>query len=82
MLNKVLCKIPEKERGAMKELITVSQPLLKLIYKCCEDDIKKIDVISDEDYINPAYPILRAYKDGLKKGLTKLTEYVIIEDVK
>lgn len=82
MLNKVLSKIPEKDRARMKELIEVSQPLLRLILKCCEDDIKKLTGIDDEDYTNPAFPILRAYKDGMKKGLTKLSEYVIIDDVK
>ena len=82
MRNKVLCKVKEKDRAAMEELIKVAQPLLKLIQKCCEDDINKLSAIEDDDYTNPAFPILRAYKDGNKKGLTKLSEYVImcIED--
>lgn len=82
MRNKVLCKIPEKDRAAFKELIKVAQPLLKIIQQLCEEDINKLDVIKDDDYLNPAFPILRAYKDGVKKGLTKLLEYVIIDDVK
>lgn len=82
MRNKVLCKVTEKERAALKELIRVAQPLLKLIQQCCEDEIKKLEVIDDSDYTNPAFPILRAYKDGIKKGLTKLSEYVIIDNVK
>ena len=63
MRNKVLCKVKEKDRAAMEELIEVAQPLLKLIQKCCEDDIKKLNVIEDDDYTNPAFPILRAYKE-------------------
>lgn len=78
MRNKVLCKIPEKERAAMKELIKVAQPLIKAIMQCCEDDIKKFDAICEEDYTSPAFPTIRAYKDGVKKGLTKLSEYVIM----
>lgn len=78
MRNKVLCKIKEKDRSAIKELIEVSQPLLKLIQQCCEDDLKKMELVDDQDYANPAYPYLRAYKDGVKKGLTKLSEYVIM----
>lgn len=78
MRNKVLCKVKEKDRAALKETIEVAQPLLKLIQKCCEDELKKLDIINDSDYTNPAFPILRAYKDGVKKGLTKLSEYVIM----
>lgn len=78
MRNKVLCKIPEKEREAMKELIKAAQPLIKAIKQCCDDDIKKFDSICDEDYTSPAFPTIRAYKDGVKKGLTKLSEYVIM----
>lgn len=64
----------------MEELIEVAQPLLKLIKKCCEDDYNKLDKISDDDFDNPNWAIKRAYKDGLKRGLTILSEYVIIRD--
>lgn len=62
----------------MKELIEVSQPLLKLIQECINKDVQKYQKIEEDDYSNPAYPVLRAYKDGCIKGLTKLLEYVII----
>ena len=78
MRNKVLCKVKEKDRAAIEELVKVAQPLLKLIKQCCDDDIKKMDAICDEDYASPAFPTIRAYKDGIKKGLTKLSEYVIM----
>ena len=79
MHNKILCKIKESERAQMQELIEVSQPLLKLIQQCCEDDLKKLKIISDSDFDNPSWPLKRAYKDGVIKGLTKLSEYVIID---
>ena len=78
MRNRVLCNVPEKERKSFKELLTLAQPVLKVIQKCCDKDISKLEIIDDDDYTNPAFPILRAYKDGLKKGLTKLSEYVIM----
>lgn len=78
MRNKVLCKIPEAERKAMKELIEVSQPLLKLIKQLCEEDLKKQVGSTEEDFDCPSWALKRAYKDGLIKGLTKLSEYVII----
>ena len=79
MHNKILCKIKESERTKILELIEVSQPLLKLIQQCCEDDLKKLKIISDNDFDNPSWPLKRAYKDGVIKGLTKLSEYVIID---
>ena len=78
MRNKVLCKIPESERAAMKELIQVAQPLLKLIKQLCEEDLKKMVGSTEEDFDCPSWALKRAYKDGLIKGLTKLDEYVII----
>lgn len=78
MRNKVLCNVAPAERDSLKELIKIAQPLLQAIQKCCDKELAKLDVIDDNDYTNPAYPILRAYKDGVKKGLTKLSEYVIM----
>ena len=78
MRNKVLCKVPAKERKKMEELIQVSQPLLKLIKQLCEEDLKKQVGTDEEDFDCPSWALKRAYKDGLIKGLTKLSEYVII----
>lgn len=79
MLNKVLCKLKtRKDKEAMSELITVSQPLLRLIKQCCDEDYEKADKISEDDFDCPNWALKRAYQDGLKKGLTKLSEYVII----
>ena len=83
MLNKVLCKVKtEKDKKAVKELIELSRPLLRLIEQCCKDDYNKYDKISDEDFKNPNWAIEQAYKLGLKKGLTMLSEYVIIDNAK
>lgn len=80
MRNKVLCKIPAAEREQMKELIKLSQPLLKLIKQLCSEDIKKQVGSDDNDFDCPSWALKRAYKDGLIKGLTKLDEYVIIDE--
>lgn len=83
MLNKVLCKVKkESDKKIIEEQIKVCQPLLRLIYQCCIDEYNKYDKVSDEDFKNPNWAIEQAYKIGLKKGLTKLSEYVIIENVK
>ena len=83
MLNKVLCKVTsDEDKKNIQQLIEVAQPLLKLIQRCCEDDYAKYDKIADEDFKNPNWAIEQAYKIGLKKGLTILSEYVIIKDVK
>lgn len=81
MRNKVLCKVKsEEEKKNLLELIKVSQPLLKVLQQCCLDDYAKYDKVADEDFKNPNWAIEQAYKLGLKKGLTKLSEYVIIEN--
>lgn len=83
MLNKVLCKVKsEQDKKAIRELIDVAQPLLRLIEQCCKDDYDKYDKVSDEDFKNPNWAIEQAYKLGLKKGLTMLSEYAIIDHVK
>lgn len=43
-----------------------------------EEDLKKIDVVSDTDFDNPSWALKQAYKMGLKKGLTMIREYGII----
>lgn len=79
MRNKLLCKVSAAERGSFKRLIKDAAPVLQLIDKCCIEDFDKADKISDEDFKNPNWAIEQAYKLGLKRGLTKLREYVIIE---
>lgn len=79
MRNKVLCKVTsEKDKQKIKQQIEACQPLLRLIYECCLDDYEKADKVNDEDFKNPNWAYEQAYKIGLKKGLTKLLDYVII----
>ncbi len=79
MRNKVLCKVTsEEDKQKIKQQIEACQPLLRLIYECCLDDYEKADKVNDEDFKNPNWPYEQAYKIGLKKGLTKLLDYVII----
>ena len=49
MRNRVLCNVPEKERQSFKELLTLAQPVLKAIQKCCDKDISKLEIIDDDD---------------------------------
>jgi len=79
MLNRVLCKVKtNKEKEDIQSLIRIAQPLLKIIKQCCEEDYEKADKIREEDFDCPNWALKRAFQDGLKKGLTKLSEYVII----
>lgn len=79
MRNKLLCKVPAAEKKSYERLIKDSAPLLKLIEQCCMEEFEKADKVSDEDFKNPNWAIEQAYKIGLKRGLTKLREYVIID---
>ena len=80
MLNKLLCRISNKEeKDYYKKLIKDAQPLLVKIQEMMLEDFEKADTINDEDYVVPNYAVMRAFKDGLKKGLTRLSEYGIIE---
>ena len=79
MRNKVLCKVTsEEDKQKIKQQIESCQPLLRLIYECCLDDYEKAEKVNDEDFKNPNWAYEQAYKIGLKKGLTKLLDYVII----
>jgi hypothetical protein len=71
------CKT-EAEKKELKELMKVCQPLLEAILKAIESDLEELDVVDWKDFKNPSWAFERAAKDGYKKGLTKLKEYVII----
>ncbi len=79
MLNKVLCRVPAEEKESFKRLLRDSQPLLQKIMELVQEDVDKLDIVADDDFDNPSWPLKRAYKDGVIKGLTKLSEYVIID---
>lgn len=79
MRNKLLCRVEPSEKKAFERLIKDAAPVLKLLEQCCLEEYEKADKVSDEDFKNPNWAIEQAYKIGLKRGLTKLREYVIIE---
>lgn len=82
MLNKLLCRVNKDEREYYKRLCDNAQPLLIKLQEMLDEDFARLDIINDEDFDNPSWAIKRAYKDGIKKGLTKLKEYGIIGTVK
>ena len=52
---------------------------MEAILKAIESDIEAADRVDWEDFKNPSWALERAAKDGYKKGLTKLKEYVIMQ---
>lgn len=81
MLNKVLCRVSAEEKESFKKMLRDSQPLLKKIQELVEEDIKKLDIVDDDDFDNPSWALKQAYKVGYKRGLTKLLEYGILGNV-
>lgn len=78
MLSKLMCRVPSDKKDFYSKLIRDAQPLLIKLKECIEEDMNKLDIVHDEDFDNPSWALKQAYKQGLKKGLTKLSEYVII----
>ena len=78
MLNKLLCRVEEDRKEYYKRLIKDAQPLLLKLHEMLQEDFNKADVIKDDDYTVPNYAIMRAFKDGFKKGLTRIMDYGII----
>lgn len=79
MFSKLLCNAKStKEKEQLKELIAVSQPLIDAWIRLIEKDIENYDVVDEKDFDCPSWAVKTAYKQGVKKGLTKLREYVII----
>ena len=80
MFNKLLaqCKT-EEEKKQIKELSKVCYPLIEAILKAIESDIEEAGRVEWEDFKNPSWALERAAKDGYKKGLPKLKEYVIMQ---
>lgn len=78
MPSKLLCRVKQDEKKYYAAMMTEAQPLLIKLKQCIEEDMDKLDIIKDEDFDNPSWALKQAYKQGVKKGLTKLLEYVII----
>lgn len=80
MRNRLICRTDPDDRKAVEGLIKQSQPILKLIKKCVEEDLDQVEKFSETDLESSSFAVKMAYREGLKKGLTKLFEYVIIEE--
>lgn len=79
MFSKLLCNArSEAEKEQLKELVAISQPLTEAFLRLIEKDLESCDVVDEKDFDCPSWAVKTAYKQGLKKGLTKLREYVII----
>ena len=82
MLNKVLCRVDQAEKKHYKDMIDIAQPVFQKIIEMLQEDLDKVDFVSDEDFDNPSWALKQAFKVGYKKGLTRLLEYGIIDSVK
>ncbi len=78
MQNRLLCRTKPENKESVEKLIKKSQPLLKLLKQCIEEDLAQTDKFIETDLDCPSFAVKMAYREGLKKGLTKLLEYVII----
>lgn len=79
MFSKLLSSVKtEKEREELSQLVEISRPLTDALLKLIERELDDCDVIDEKDFESPSWALKTAYKQGLKKGLTRLREYVII----
>ncbi len=78
MQNRLLCRTKPEDRKSVEGLINSAQPLLNLLKQCVEEDLAQADKFVETDLDSPSFAVKMAYREGLKKGLTKLSEYVII----
>lgn len=79
MFNKLMAQCTtKKEKEDLKELLQVSAPIFKLIIKVIDEELEDLNNVEWEDFKNPSWALMRAAKDGYKKGLTQLKKYVIM----
>ena len=56
--------------------ILASEMLIKRINEVVEEEIKRLDSISSEDFDSPSWAYKQAYKLGLKEGLNRLKKLI------
>ena len=79
MYNKLLASAETADKKKeLRELIEISKPLTLALLEVIQSDIEDCDVVDIKDFDSPSWAVKTAYKQGLKKGLTKFKEYVII----
>lgn len=74
----VLAGLKGNERDIMIAQLLASETLLKRIEELIDKEIKNLGNITAEDFDSPSWAYKQAFELGLKKGLTSLKKYVII----
>lgn len=74
----VLTGLKGVERDVMVAQLLASDALLKRIEQLIDKDIKDLGNITSQDFDSPSWAYKQAFELGLKKGLTMLKKYVII----
>lgn len=73
----VLAGLKGNDREIMKAQLVASGPLLRRLEELIKKEIDALDT-KDPDFNSPSWAYEQAFKLGLKKGLTSLSKYVII----
>lgn len=78
LTSPVLAGLKGTERDVMIAQLLASDSLLKRIEQLIDKDIKDLGNITSQDFDSPSWAYKQAFELGLKKGLTMLKKYVII----
>ena len=72
----ILSGLKGSERDLMITQLLASEMLIKRINEVVEEEIKRLDSISSEDFDSPSWAYKQAYKLGLKEGLNRLKKLI------
>lgn len=75
----VLAGLKGQERDIMIAQLLASETLMKRIEALIDKEIKDLDTITVKDFDSPSWAYKEAFRLGVKKGLTSLRKYVIID---
>lgn len=79
LTSPLLAGLKGNERDTMINQLLASQLLLKRMKEVIEKEINSLDDESTQDFDSPSWAYKQAFKLGVKKGLTNLLKYVIID---
>lgn len=79
LTSPLLVGLKGNERDTMINQLLASQLLLKRMKEVIEKEINSLDDESTQDFDSPSWAYKQAFKLGVKKGLTNLLKYVIID---
>lgn len=74
----ILSGLKGSERDLMITQLLASEMLIKRINEVVEEEIKRLDSISSDDFDSPSWAYKQAYKLGLQEGLRKLNNLLKI----